>query len=75
MVQDPAKARLHEEAARLNRKVAAGSQEVENLKRQAKAQAKRVAKLQKDLKELQESKVTSRMLQPLRSARKQGNSR
>uniref|UniRef100_A0A383VHM8 Structural maintenance of chromosomes protein n=1 Tax=Tetradesmus obliquus TaxID=3088 RepID=A0A383VHM8_TETOB len=55
--KDPAKARLREETSRLNRKIAAGSAEVEALKRRAKAQAKALAKLRKDLQALQDSRA------------------
>jgi hypothetical protein len=58
LLQDPAKARLREETSRLNRKIAAGNAEVEALKRRAKAQAKTLAKLKKDLQALQDSRVS-----------------
>lgn len=56
--QDPAKARLHEEAARLSKKLSIGQTELDNLKRSAKAQAKRLTKLKKDLAQLQDAKVS-----------------
>jgi chromosome segregation ATPase len=58
LLQDPAKARLREETSRLNRKISAGNAEVEALKRRAKAQAKTLAKLKKDLQALQDSRVS-----------------
>ncbi|KAF8072553.1 SMC1 [Scenedesmus sp. PABB004] len=55
--KDPARARLREEAARLVRKIGAGKNDIDNLSRAAKAQAKRLAKLRKDLAALQDARA------------------
>jgi chromosome segregation ATPase len=57
VLQDPAKARLREEAARLTRRLNAGRADVENLGRAAKAHSKRLAKLDKDLEALRDARV------------------
>lgn len=58
ILQDPARARLHEETTRLTIKVKAAQDELENLNRSAKSQAKRLSKLKKDLTQLQDAKVS-----------------
>eukprot|EP00879_Flechtneria_rotunda_P007607 GHRR01007978.1.p1 GENE.GHRR01007978.1~~GHRR01007978.1.p1 ORF type:complete len:1008 (+),score=459.35 GHRR01007978.1:1304-4327(+) len=55
-LQDPARARLHEEANRLTRRIAVSQNELDNIKRSAKAQAKKLSKLRKDLAQLKEAR-------------------
>lgn len=56
-VQDPARARLHEEMSRLTRRINVGSTEVDSLSKATKVQAKRLAKLRKDLAALTAERV------------------